>query len=44
MNLDFDAAGSYYCEVSISNPIFTKASNEEILHVIGMFTKSRTCD
>lgn len=35
MNLDFDATGSYYCEVSIDNPIFTKASNEVHLHVIG---------
>lgn len=36
-NLDFDATGSYYCEVSIDNPIFTKASNEVHLHVIGEF-------
>lgn len=35
MNLDFEATGSYYCEVSIDNPIFTKASNEVHLHVIG---------
>lgn len=35
MNLDFDATGAYYCEVSIDNPIFTKASNEEHVHVIG---------
>lgn len=35
MNLDFDATGSYYCEVSIDNPIFTKASSEAHLHVIG---------
>lgn len=34
MNLDFDATASYYCEVSIDNPIFTKESNEEHLHVI----------
>ena len=35
MNLDFDASGNYFCEVSIDNPIFTKASAEEHLHVIG---------
>lgn len=35
MNLDFDATGAYYCEVSIDNPIFTKASNEVHVHVIG---------
>ncbi|CAO1390958.1 unnamed protein product, partial [Diamesa tonsa] len=33
-NLDFDAAGLYYCEVSLDAPIFTKASNEEQIHVI----------
>ncbi|KAL5283567.1 hypothetical protein ACFFRR_006055, partial [Megaselia abdita] len=33
-NLDFEATGNYYCEVSIDNPIFTKASQEEVLHVI----------
>lgn len=35
MNLDFEATASYYCEVSIDNPIFTKASSEEQLHIIG---------
>lgn len=39
MNLDFDATGGYYCEVSIDNPIFTKASNEEHLHVISEWRK-----
>ncbi|CRK92443.1 CLUMA_CG006010, isoform A [Clunio marinus] len=34
MNVDFDATAGYYCEVSIDNPIFTKASNEEHIHVI----------
>lgn len=33
-NLDFDASGLYYCEVSLESPIFTKASNEEQVHVI----------
>lgn len=33
-NVDFDAAGSYYCEVSTDTPIFTKESNEEPLHII----------
>lgn len=33
-NLDFDAAGLYYCEVSTDTPIFTKASNDEQIHVI----------
>jgi hypothetical protein len=35
MKLDFDASGNYFCEVSLDSPIFTKASNEEHLHVIG---------
>lgn len=33
-NLDFEASGLYYCEVSTDSPIFTKASNEEQIHVI----------
>nr|XP_040222830.1 uncharacterized protein LOC120949533 [Anopheles coluzzii]XP_040222839.1 uncharacterized protein LOC120949533 [Anopheles coluzzii]XP_040222847.1 uncharacterized protein LOC120949533 [Anopheles coluzzii] len=33
-NLDYDASGSYYCEVSTDTPIFTKASNDEVLHVM----------
>jgi hypothetical protein len=33
-NLDFDASGLYYCEVSTDTPIFTKASNEEQLHIM----------
>lgn len=33
-NIDFDAAGMYYCEVSLESPIFTKASNEAQIHVI----------
>lgn len=33
-NLDFEAAGLYYCEVSTSTPIFTKASQDEQIHVI----------
>lgn len=40
-DVDFEAAGSYYCEVSIDSPIYTKESNEETLHVIG---KSSTND
>jgi CD80-like C2-set immunoglobulin domain len=39
-DLDFDATGSYYCEVSIDNPIFTKASSEVHLHVIGEWASS----
>jgi hypothetical protein len=35
MNVDFEASGNYFCEVSIDNPIFTKASPEEHLHVMG---------
>jgi hypothetical protein len=31
--LDFDASGMYCCEVSLESPIFTKASNEEQVHV-----------
>lgn len=38
-DLDFDATGSYYCEVSIDNPIFTKASSEVHLHVIGEWAR-----
>lgn len=30
---DFDASGMYCCEVSLESPIFTKASNEEQVHV-----------
>lgn len=30
---DFDASGMYSCEVSLESPIFTKASNEEQVHV-----------
>ncbi|XP_065075386.1 uncharacterized protein beat-VII [Ochlerotatus camptorhynchus] len=33
-NVDYEASGSYYCEVSTDTPIFTKASNEEPFHVI----------
>uniref|UniRef100_A0A182YH12 Ig-like domain-containing protein n=1 Tax=Anopheles stephensi TaxID=30069 RepID=A0A182YH12_ANOST len=33
-NVDYDASGSYYCEVSTDTPIFTKASNDEMLHVM----------
>uniref|UniRef100_A0A182PUX7 Ig-like domain-containing protein n=1 Tax=Anopheles epiroticus TaxID=199890 RepID=A0A182PUX7_9DIPT len=33
-NVDYDASGSYYCEVSTDTPIFTKASNDEILNVM----------
>ncbi|XP_058836192.1 uncharacterized protein LOC131692868 [Topomyia yanbarensis] len=33
-NVDYDASGSYYCEVSTDTPIFTKASNDEPLHVM----------
>lgn len=33
-HVDFDAAGLYFCEVSLESPIFTKASNEEQVHVI----------
>ncbi|KAG5682634.1 hypothetical protein PVAND_011973 [Polypedilum vanderplanki] len=33
-NLDFDASAAYFCEVTIDNPIFTKASKEEHIHVI----------
>uniref|UniRef100_A0A182Q9I8 Ig-like domain-containing protein n=1 Tax=Anopheles farauti TaxID=69004 RepID=A0A182Q9I8_9DIPT len=33
-NVDYDASGSYYCEVSTDTPIFTKASNDETLHVM----------
>lgn len=43
MNLDFDATGSYYCEVSIDNPIFTKASGEALLHVIGEYISRLIC-
>ncbi|XP_055381170.1 probable cyclin-dependent serine/threonine-protein kinase DDB_G0292550 isoform X2 [Condylostylus longicornis] len=32
--LEFEASGHYYCEVSTDTPIFTKASQEEPLHVI----------
>ena len=35
-NLDFEASAPYFCEVTIDNPIFTKASKEEHIHVIGM--------
>jgi hypothetical protein len=35
MNVDFEASGNYFCEVSTDNPIFTKASLEEHLHVMG---------
>lgn len=31
--IDFDATGLYCCEVSLESPIFTKASNEEQVHV-----------
>lgn len=31
--IDFDASGMYCCEVSLESPIFTKASNEEQVHV-----------
>lgn len=37
MNLDFEASAGYFCEVTIDNPIFTKASKEEHIHVIGMW-------
>lgn len=33
-NVDFEAAGLYYCEVKLSSPIYVKESNEEPLHVI----------
>ena len=33
-NIDFDAAGRYYCEVSTDTPIFTKESNVEEVYVI----------
>ncbi|XP_049543133.1 uncharacterized protein LOC125955865 [Anopheles darlingi] len=33
-NVDYEASGSYYCEVSTDTPIFTKASNDEMLHVM----------
>ncbi|CAG9802553.1 unnamed protein product [Chironomus riparius] len=33
-NLDFEASAPYFCEVTIDNPIFTKASKEEHIHVI----------
>ncbi|KFB37998.1 AGAP013021-PA-like protein [Anopheles sinensis] len=33
-NVDYDASGTYYCEVSTDTPIFTKASNDEMLHVM----------
>lgn len=33
-NVDFEATGAYYCEVSTDTPIFTKESNEEPLHII----------
>jgi hypothetical protein len=36
-NVDFDASATYYCEVTIDNPIFTKASKDEHIHVIGMW-------
>lgn len=36
-NLDFEASAPYFCEVTIDNPIFTKASKEEHIHVIGMW-------
>uniref|UniRef100_A0A182W5X2 Ig-like domain-containing protein n=1 Tax=Anopheles minimus TaxID=112268 RepID=A0A182W5X2_9DIPT len=35
-NVDYDASGSYYCEVSTDTPIFTKASNDEMLHVMSV--------
>lgn len=33
-NVDFEASGSYYCEVSTDTPIFTKESKEEPMQVI----------
>ncbi|XP_055602193.1 uncharacterized protein LOC129750986 [Uranotaenia lowii] len=33
-NLDYEASGSYYCEVSTDTPIYTKASNDEPMHVM----------
>lgn len=33
-DVDFDASGSYYCEVSTDTPIFTKGSEEEPMQVI----------
>ncbi|XP_055539015.1 uncharacterized protein LOC129726403 [Wyeomyia smithii] len=33
-NVDYEASGSYYCEVSTDTPIYTKASNDEPLHVM----------
>lgn len=33
-NVDYEASGSYYCEVSTDTPIFTKASNDEPMHVM----------
>uniref|UniRef100_A0A336L907 CSON002041 protein n=1 Tax=Culicoides sonorensis TaxID=179676 RepID=A0A336L907_CULSO len=33
-NLHFDAAGTYYCEVTTDTPIYTKASQDAVLHVI----------
>ncbi|XP_055617439.1 uncharacterized protein LOC129762865 [Toxorhynchites rutilus septentrionalis] len=33
-NVDYEATGTYYCEVSTDTPIYTKASNEEQLHVM----------
>lgn len=37
MNLDFEASGTYFCEVTIDNPIYTKASPEQHIHIIGMW-------
>jgi hypothetical protein len=36
-NLDFEASGTYFCEVTIDNPIYTKASPEQHIHIIGMW-------
>lgn len=37
-NIDFAAEGPYCCEVSLESPIFTKASNEEQVHVFRKFS------